>query len=302
MCKRNFCAFILLIAACCSFAAPDTYENEIHGWQAKRLKNLQADEGWPTLAGLFWLKEGENKVGSDDSLPVVLPASAPKVAGTLVMSGGKVQFKPEPSVALTLDEKPVTETIELTSDEDPNVDPTKLRYGPVSFFIIKRGERTGVRVRDKNSPVRKQLTSLQYYPIDPSWRFEATFEPYNPPRKIPVANILGMVEDTDFVGALVFKKNGTRYRLDVQEEIDKGEKQLFVIFGDKTNRKETYGSGRYIYTSAPDNNGTVILDFNKAYSPPCAFTNYATCPLPPRQNKLPIQITAGEKRPPHPKS
>ena len=302
MMKRTIQFLLPLIIVCSGFAAEQNYRQEIVDWQAKRLKNLQGDEGWPTLAGLFWLKEGENKVGSNKSLPVVLPATVPKVTGVLLMSSGKVQFQPEPGVAITLDGKPVTAAIELKSDQDPNINPSTLCVGSVSFYIIKRGDKTGVRVRDKNAPARKELASLQYYPIDTAWRFEAAFEPYNPPKKIPITNVLGMVEDADFVGTLAFKRNGTEYRLDVQEEINDGKKEFFLMFGDETNKQYTYASGRFIYTASPDKNGNVILDFNKAYSPPCAFTSYATCPLPPKQNKLPIQVTAGEKRPPHPKS
>ena len=279
------------------FAADNGYTQEVRKWQDERLKNLKKDDGWPTLAGLFWLKEGSNPVGRDESLPVVLPAPAPPAAGTLTLTNGKVQFTPNPAAAITLEGKPLAGPVTMISDADPKQKPTTLRIGAISFFVIQRGERIGVRVRDNNSPARKQLASLEYYPIDPAWRLEATFEAYKPPKKIPIVNILGMVEPTDSVGALVFKIKGTTYRLDVLEEDGEkeGEKVFFVIFADKTNGKETYGSGRYLYTSTPDKNGKVILDFNEAYSPPCAFTSYATCPLPPKQNKLPIEVTAGEK-------
>lgn len=281
-----------------SLASDTKYTQEIQKWRQERLKRLKADDGWPTLAGLYWLKEGENRVGSSESLPVVLPSSAPKLAGTLNMSGGKVQFTPQAGVTITNNGKPVAQPVELVSDADPKTDPTVLRIGSISFFVIKRGDKIGVRVRDNNSPARKNLSSLAYFPIDPTWRLEATFDPYKPAKKIPIVNILGMVEDTDSAGALVFQIKGTTYRLDVLEEENDGVKEFFIIFGDGTNKDQTYASGRYIYTSEPDKNGKVVLDFNKAYSPPCAFTHFATCPLPPKQNKLPILITAGEKRPP----
>lgn len=295
---RFIAILTVFLTAAYTLAADHKYTQEIQKWQQERLKRLKADDGWPTLAGLFWLKEGENRIGSSESLPVVLPSSAPKLAGTLSLSGGKAQFTPQAGVEITNSGKPVTQPVQLVSDADPQTEPTILRIGGVSFFVIKRGEKIGVRVRDNNSPARKNLSSLSYFPIDPSWRFEATFDPYKPAKKIPIVNILGMVEDTDSAGALVFQIKGTTYRLDVLEEENDGVKEFFIIFGDGTNKDQTYASGRYIYTSEPDKNGKVVLDFNKAYSPPCAFTHFATCPLPPRQNKLPILITAGEKRPP----
>lgn len=290
-------SFLVFLPFASLFSADNAYVQEVKKWQDERLKNLKKDDGWPTLAGLFWLQEGANAVGSNKALPVVLPAPAPTAVGTLTLEKGKVQFQPDSGAVLTLDGKPVAGTVAMISDADPKLKPTTLRIGAISFFVIQRGDRIGVRVRDNNSPARKKLSSLEYYPIDPAWRLESVYEAYKPAKKIPIVNILGMTEDTDSAGALVFKIQGTTYRLDVLEEDgDKeGEKVFFIIFGDKTNGRTTYGSGRYVYTSTPDKNGKVILDFNEAYSPPCAFTSYATCPLPPKQNKLPIEITAGEK-------
>ena len=290
-----FCFVVLSLTFL--FAAENPYVQEVRKWQDERLKNLKKDDGWPTLAGLFWLQEGSSSVGSDESLPVVLPAAAPKYAGKLLMEKGKVRFEPAAGVGVTLDGKPVAASVPMISDADPKHKPTTLRLGAISFFVIQRGDRIGVRVRDNNSPARAKLSSLEYYPIDPAWRLNATFEAYKPAKKIPIVNILGMTEATDSAGALVFQVKGTTYRLDVLEEEGEkeGEKVFFVIFGDKTNGETTYGAGRYLYTSTPDKNGKVVLDFNMAYSPPCAFTNYATCPLPPKQNKLPIEIPAGEK-------
>lgn len=289
-------AIFIAFSYSATYAADDSFASEIHKWQAERLKKLQADDGWPTLAGLFWLNEGANRVGSDPSVPVVLPGSAPKMAGVLQLTKGKVHFEPEAGVAMTVEGKPLQGPLDLISDNDPKLKPTVVRTGSVSFFIIERGDKIGVRVRDNDSPARKGLSSLEYYPVEASWKLEATFEAYTPAKKIPIVNILGMVEESDCPGALVFKIKGATCRLDVLEEDDeKGEKVFFVIFADPTNGQSTYGSGRYVYTATPDKKGKVVLDFNKAYSPPCAFTNYATCPLPPKQNRLPIAVTAGEK-------
>jgi uncharacterized protein (DUF1684 family) len=148
-------------------------------------------------------------------------------------------------------------------------------------------------VKDRLHPARSHFAGLQYFPIDLTKRFNAKFEPYNPPKIIPIANVLGMVDNMTSPGALVFEVDGKTYRLD--PVLEKGSKQLFIIFADKTAGKETYGAGRYLYADPPDVNGRVIVDFNKAHNPSCAFTKYATCPLPPRQNRLPFRIEAGEK-------
>jgi len=160
--------------------------------------------------------------------------------------------------------------------------------------IVKRGDKVGVRVKDTESETRREFKGLEYYPIDPKWRIEARLEPYTPPKAIPITNVLGITEDETSPGALAFEVDGKTYRID--PILEKGETDLFVMIADQTTGKETYGAGRYLYVSPPDANGKVVIDFNKTYSPPCAFTNFATCPLPPQQNHLPFRIDAGEKK------
>jgi hypothetical protein len=162
------------------------------------------------------------------------------------------------------------------------------------LFVIKRGEKLGLRVKDKQNPARSRFAGLDYYSVDLKWRIEAEYEAYNPVRLIPIANVLGMVDDMTSPGALVFEANGKSLRLDAV--VEKGSNQLFIIFADQTSGKETYGAGRYLYANPPDAVGKVIVDFNKAENPPCAFTKFATCPLPPKQNRLPIRVEAGEKK------
>ncbi len=181
--------------------------------------------------------------------------------------------------------------MELKSDETG--EPTLLHLGSLTFHVIKRGERLGVRVKDKENPARIKFPGLQYFPIDPKWRVTAKFVPYNPPKKIPILNVLGMLQDEPSPGTLEFQVNGKTYRIDPITE--QGSDELFLIFADQTTGKETYGAGRYLYTPQAGPDGKVLIDFNKAYSPPCAFTAYATCPLPPPGNKLAVRIEAGEK-------
>ena len=264
---------------------------DVERWQAKRLEHLTSDTGWLTLAGLFWLKDGTNTFGSakSNALRLEHPALAPK-AGTFEKSGSSVRFVANPKAGITVAGKPAT-TVALVPDTKD--EPTVLESGPVSFFLIERDGRYGVRVRDQNNPHRVHFSGLQYFPISNDWAFDARFEPYAPRRHIPITNILGMEENMDSPGALVFNKDGHEYRLDtVLEEPDATE--LFVMFADGTSGKETYGAGRFLYLPLPVN-GKVPLDFNKAYSPPCAFNDFATCPLPPPQNRLGLRVEAGEK-------
>jgi uncharacterized protein (DUF1684 family) len=267
------------------------YTEEVEQWKAKRLASLKDEDGWLSLVGLHWLKEGENKIGSDPSNEVALPeGKAPRFAGSLFLNNGAVKLEARPDSRITSEGKPVT-SLDLKSDADGK--PTTLKLGTLTFHVIKRGERMGVRVKDGASPERTNFRGLEYFPTDERWRVEARFEPYNPPKMIPIYNVLKMEEDSPSPGAIVFDIDGKTYRLDALTE--EGEEQFFVIFADATSAHETYGAGRYLYAGPPDSAGRIVIDFNKAYSPPCAFTKYATCPLPPDQNRLPLRVEAGEK-------
>ena len=267
------------------------YTEEVEQWKAKRLASLKDEDGWLSLVGLHWLKEGENRIGSDPSNEVALPeGKAPRVAGSLFLNSGAVKIEARPDSGITSEGKPVT-SLDLKSDADGK--PTTLKLGALTFHVIKRGERIGVRVKDSASPERTNFRGLEYFPTDERWRVDARFEPYNPPKKIPIVNVLNMEEDNPSPGAIVFDIDGKTYRLDALTE--EGEEQFFIIFADATSSHETYGAGRYLYAGPPDPQGRIVIDFNKAYSPPCAFTKYATCPLPPDQNRLPVRVEAGEK-------
>jgi uncharacterized protein (DUF1684 family) len=269
------------------------YRKEIEKWQGERLATLTKEDGWLTLVGLFWLNEGENKFGSGPDNPIRLPKDrGPLVAGSLWLENGRVRMTAHPAVEITAGGVPVTS---LTLKDDTEVGgPTVLRFGTLLVNVIKRGDRVGVRVKDSDSRTRGEFKGLEYYPISPKWRIEARFEPYQPPKIIPITNVLGMTDDETSPGALAFELEGKTYRID--PIVEKGETDLFVIIADGTTGKETYGAGRYLYVSPPDSSRKVVIDFNQAYSPPCAFTNFATCPLPPRQNHLPFRIEAGEKK------
>ncbi len=176
---------------------------------------------------------------------------------------------------------------------DAQGDATVLRRGSVRFYLIQRGERVGVRVKDSRNPALLAFHGIDSYPVDLKWRFDARFDAYPAGKTIAVPNILGSVEQQKSPGAVVFVMGARELRIDAVTE--SGTEDLFLIFGDQTNGVETYGGGRFLYAAPPDKNGRVVLDFNKAYNPPCVFTPYATCPLPPKQNRLPIRVEAGEK-------
>jgi uncharacterized protein (DUF1684 family) len=272
------------------------YSAEIEKWRQSRQQEVTGENGWLSLIGLFWLKPGDNSFGSDPSKDIVLPANrCAKSAGVIKVDSGKVWISVNPSTdpPVTVEGKP-TFAIAMELASDISGKPTVLNMGSLTLLIIKRGEKFGLRVRDKASPALAGFGGLQYYQTDPDWRVEARLEKHDPPRQIPIVNILGMTSDTPSPGTIVFTVKGQQYRLDAIG--DAGTDQLFVLFKDRTNGKETYGAGRFLYTSPPAADGRLTIDFNKAFNPPCAFTQYATCPLPPRQNHLPIRIEAGEKK------
>jgi len=269
-----------------------SHADEIEGWRARRRARLQSPEGWLALVGLGWLEEGENSMGSDPASRVVLPTGkAPARLGSIAVRGERVRFVAAPGVAVTHAGRPVT-TLDLVDDQAG--DPTVLCVGSLSFHLISRGGGLAVRVRDSESPRIAELRGLEYFPIEPRWRFQARFHPHDEPLRLFVPNVLGTGETMRSSGTLEFDADGSPRRLNTF--LETGETELFVVFGDLTNSGETYEGGRYLYASAPDVKGRVLIDFNKAYNPPCVFTPYATCTLPVPEDRLALRIEAGEKR------
>ena len=276
-------------------AAASPYSSEIEQWRAKREERLKADDGWLTVSALYWLKDGANTFGNARGNDLVLPASAPPRAGTIDFAGGKAAVRVDPGVRILCGDKPVTTMMDLRADTATG-GPDVLVLGPLSLQVIERGGRYGIRVKDNESPRRREFAGLRWYPVSEAHRVVARFVPHAAPKTIPIANVLGQEEQLKSPGSVVFKIGDQELRLDpILEEPDA--KQLFFIFKDATAGRDTYPAGRYLYTELPKD-GTVTLDFNKAFSPPCAFTAYATCPLPPPQNRLAVRIEAGEKKPP----
>jgi uncharacterized protein len=262
----------------------------ITDWRAKRLASLTSETGWLTPIALYWLKDGENSFGRapDRAFSVDDGALGPDT-GVFILTHGRVRYVAHASKAMTHNGKPVM-SIDLKSDADEK--PTELIAGSLHFMLIERAGHLGIRVRDSVSPNRLQFKGLQYFPFRADWHLQARFEPYVPERHIPIVNILGMTEEMTSPGAIVFERDGRTWRLDAILEAP-GDRQLFVMFSDATSGKQTYGAGRFLYVGLP-NADRIEVDFNEAFNPPCAFTDFATCPLPPQQNRLALAVDAGE--------
>jgi uncharacterized protein len=275
-------------------AAPDLRQvtQAVEQWRSERVGRLTGAAGWLTLVGLYWLDEGANTFGRTPNNNLILDRDGvPNQIGTFLLKQSKVTFTVAKGVTVLHEGEPVT-TLELVSDIDGKQ--TTLAVGSLRFFVVDRAGKLGVRVRDTEHPARKQFQGIQYYPIGADWAIDANFEPYAPTRRIAVVNVLGQTEQMVSPGAVVFTKDGTEYRLDTVLELP-DDQELFIMFADSTNGRETYGGGRYIYIPLPKD-GRALVDFNRAYNPPCVFSDFATCPLPPKQNRLMLRVTAGELR------
>jgi uncharacterized protein (DUF1684 family) len=264
----------------------------IDAWRAGRVSRLTSESGWLTLVALFWLKEGENSFGRASSNALILDhASLADTAGAFVLTGHQVHFVARPGAGVTHDGQAIT-SLPLASDAQG--EPTVLASGSLRFFIIERAGNLGVRVRDLDNPQRRNFRGLTYFPVSTEWVFNARFEPYEPAHHLKIVNILGMEEEAQSPGAVVFIKNGREWRLDTVLETP-GDTELFIMFADATSGHETYGAGRFLYIPLPAGQ-TALVDFNKALNPPCALNDFATCPLPPPQNRLKVRVDAGEKK------
>ena len=258
--------------------------------RAEREERLRAAGGWLTLAGLFWLEPGENGFGSDPDNAVVLTADGiTPVAGQLVLDGETVTARAAAGAGLELDGKPVTERIVRADTAEGG--PDALTLGRLRFHVIRRADRFGVRVKDPQHPALEAFDGLDYFAADPAYRLDAAFVPYAEPRETTVMTAVGTTTTLLVPGEVEFKLGGQQLKL-LPMVSEPGDKKLWFIFKDGTSGKETYGF-RYLYGDLAG--GRVKLDFNRAYNPPCAFTPYATCPLPPRENRLDVRVEAGER-------
>jgi len=269
---------------------PEDYKKSIDEWKAKRIASLKSENGWLNLVGLYWLKEGQNPFGSNEANNIIFPENAPEFIGTIILYKGNISATINPDVDVYINDTLIKEH-DIITDNDPNT--TLFKLGSLRWHIIKRGDRYGIRLRDLESPLINEINEIPTFPADLKWRIKATFEQFDEPKEIAIPNVLGETNYEKYYGLLKFKIEGVEYSL-----IPTGDginEDFFVIFADGTSAEETYGAGRFLSVEKPDKDGNIYIDFNKATNPPCAFTAFATCPLPPKENILEVKILAGEK-------
>ena len=255
------------------------------GWRDTRAKELQSPTGWLTVSGLFFLKPGANVVGADPASDVALPAGgAPARVGIVTREPEKVWFDPASGADVKINNALITSKVELTRSN-------RITTGRVSFFLHTSGDRLAIRVRDPESPLLRTFAGLKWFPIRESWRVTGKFVAYDTPKPVVVQNVLGDLERFVSPGEVTFNVNGTPVKL---QPVRSGQR-LWFIFSDATADRDTYRI-RFLYADAPAADGTVVLDFNRAYNPPCAYNPYTTCPRPPAENFLKVKIEAGEKK------
>lgn len=270
-------------------SADADYVAGIKAWRAHRLESLTAPDGWLTLIGLHFLTPGESTLGHAPDNKIVLAAGPDHIGAVTLDANGTVHLRVDPGVDVKVDGRQVLGADLADGTQGPA---TMVTSGTMSFYVINRDGKKALRVKDSASPRRVHFAGIDDYPIDPSWRIEARWVPFLHPQQVPIKNILGQVSTAMVLGKAVFTRDGRTFELlPLQDGLGQ---PLFFIIADATSGHTTYAAARFLYADAPAND-TVVLDFNKAINPPCAFTPFATCPLPPAQNRLPIAITAGEK-------
>ena len=284
---------IFLITACSIKNTDRINENEyiqqIENWQQEELKYLKSNKNSPlNLAGLYWPKEGKNNIGSNSQNDIVFPENAPQFIGTITLSEKNITFHSNDEIEVMMDST-IVQSVELQTNKSGK--PTVLETGSLAWYIIESGGHYLIRLRDYDSPRMNEFKGFEYYPIDPVWRIKAKFQPFDTIHISNLTTAIGLVRQFKVLGILNFEINGQAMKLNVSER----GKKLITLFADETNGFETYGGGRILLIDKPDNNGFTIIDFNKTSNLSCAYTPFATCPMPSKENTLPVRIEAGEK-------
>jgi uncharacterized protein len=287
--SRRAMIFCLATLLCAGTDAADLsdYQQSVEKWRRNYEAQLTSDTGWLTVSGLFWLHEGENSFGSDPQNNIVLPAAAPGFAGVFLFHSDKTSVRLNPGVPAWMQGKPV-QSAELRPDSPDD----RLVLGELTLYVHASGNRFAIRLRDKNSKLRQNFTGLHWFPIDPAYHVRANFVSYLAPKELDSQNVLGDAIKLKIIGYLDFTLKGHEVRLDAEAR-DSGP-GLFIVFRDLTSGKLTYPASRFLVTDVPKD-GSVELDFNEAYNPPCAYNPFTTCPLPLPGNRLAFEISAGEK-------
>ncbi len=279
---------LALVLAAVQTTDEGAYRASIEKWRQEREAALKADDGFLTVAGLYFLQEGANRFGADPANDIVLP-SGPAEAGVFEHRAGATTVKLAEGTAATINGKAIREM--ALKPDSAEGGPDRVSIGDLSLFVHASGKRQAIRLRDKNSAIRREFKGCRWYPVDQSYRVEGRLMHYNAMKRVQVPNILGDVEEYTSPGLVVFTLNGREIKM---EPVLSSRGRYWFIFRDQTSGKETYGAARFLYADAPGADGKVVIDFNRAYNPPCAFNPHTTCPLPSPQNRLPVPIKAGE--------
>lgn len=283
-------AAALMSLAAVEAPAMSEHEQEVAAWRTGRIERLTAPDGWLSLVGLHWVPAGAAQtVGNGEGNQIDL-GIGPEHLGRIEWADGKPWFLVADGVGATVAGEPATR-VELLP-ELANA-PVVVRFGSASLQMLQRGEKFALRIKDSEASTRLKFSGIPHFDVDPSWRIEARFERYPEPRTIEVATVVGTLEAYPNPGRIVFERDGKTHRIEAL--VEEGTEQYFLIIADRSSGKETYGMARYLYAGPPEGD-RIVVDFNKAYNPPCAFTAYATCPMPPEGNRLDLYVSAGEKK------
>lgn len=282
--------YLLLTVLLTTVTMADDYTKSIEAWRTERVARLTTPDGWLTLIGRHQLSPGPNTVGTATENAIKLAAGPPYLGTVTLAPDRKITLTPSPSALLEINGQPVHGSVELVFKGDK---PTRVTFGSANFYVMQRGENLYLRVRDTTAATLKNFAGIDYFPIDPAWRIEATWVPFAPVKRINITNMIGLTEPAPVPGKAVFTWQGRTVEL---LPIDEGGDDLFFVLTDLTAGEETYEASRFLYAAKPKAGETkVMLDFNRMQNPPCAFTTFATCPLPPKENRMPFRVPAGEK-------
>ena len=288
-----FLFFILFCVLGCTTedsANDKAYINEIEHWQQLRVDSLKGQTGYINLAGLFWLSNEVSSIGADSSSTFIFPAKAANNLGRIIMNRDSIWFVQDVPGLVKLSGNSKSDTTLIYVEGSVNI---RMSYEDLHWYMIKRGTDFGIRLKDYNHPLLATFNHIDNYSIDTKWKVKATWEAYREPKMVIVHNQVGMELEQEVFGALRFELDGSSYKLEPLGPPAGDE--YFILIYDETSGHETYGSGRYMYMPVADENGETYIDFNKAFNPPCVFTEFATCIFPHEDNRLPIKIEAGEK-------
>ncbi|MCB1585123.1 MAG: DUF1684 domain-containing protein [Xanthomonadales bacterium] len=278
----------LFLSSLSAFAA-ENWQKDLEDWKQARSESLRKPHGWVSLVGMEWLYKGENSIGASADNKIVL-LHGPENIGVFNLDGNQITFKPAIDVDIKANDNPVTEKIEVKMDSSGS--PTIFTVDTFQFYVIERGK-PALRIKDSQAKTLLEFRGVEYFPVSEKFYIDAEFIPYQPAKEVEIVNVLGLISKDQSPGKLQFNIDGETYSLDV---LDAGD-SYYIIFADRTSGRTTYGPGRFLYADKPkEGETTTKINFNKAYNPPCAFTDYSTCPLPPPQNRLRAFIEAGEKK------